>query len=142
MPIFFCTRKMRWRRTIEELAREAGVRVVIISEPGVGEAAAALTEFFRRWEPNTIAVYASERTPPEVVEKTFALRREGYYFRIRGRRYLVARKKVGGRTEEVHVGKIFDDFKERVEGRLIFDETGEKMLRPVVLEKTIKWVEV
>lgn len=142
MPIFFCTRKMRWRRTIEELAREAGARVVIISEPGVGEAAAALTKFFRRWEPNTIAVYASERTPTEVFEKTFALKREGYHFRIRDRRYLYAKKKVGGRTEEVYVGKIFDDFKERVENKLMFDETGEKLLRPVVLEKTIKWAEV
>jgi hypothetical protein len=129
MPVYFYTRRRRWKKSIEDVAREMGVRIVSVDE------------FFERWQgPNTITVYAPESTSPEVIEKTFEFKRKGYHFSIRGQAYLYARRKVGGCDEEVYVGRIFDDFKKRIDGEKVFDEASGRMLRPVVLEKTIKWV--
>ncbi|MEM2600618.1 MAG: hypothetical protein QXL58_04425 [Candidatus Hadarchaeales archaeon] len=122
MPILFYTRKWRWGRSIERTAREEGMRVV---PPG---------ELFGEWRPKRVAVLVAEGTPPEVVRRALERLSRGYTLRVRGGRYLYARKKISGILHEVYLGRVSEDFREAL-GRA----SGERVSRGSFPTSSPRW---
>ena len=99
--------------------------------------------FFERWTgPGTAAVNCEgEETDDGIFEAMRELGRKGYHFRIKKGRYLYARRKARGKKEEIYLGKVCDDFEERLEGCITYSEHEDRILSPKVRGKTIKWTQ-